>query len=108
MPNNKLQLGRDKFHKSHAFDYSGDVFNFVGEHKSGIGLNLGIVRLYRQVYYTSGGQPLPGGKPKPRTSVYPRGLGSDKPAWVAFDRQVPFIAFSIIVIYYIFIVGVKI
>ena len=31
------QLGRDKFHKSHAFDYNGDVYNFVGEHKSGIG-----------------------------------------------------------------------
>lgn len=73
LPGNNFtqNLGRDKFHKSHAFDYNGDVYNFVGEHKSGIG-----------------GQPLPGGKPKPKASVYPKGIGSNKPAWVAFDRQV--------------------
>ena len=32
-----LQLGKDKFHKSHCFDYRNDVTVYVGEHKSGIG-----------------------------------------------------------------------
>jgi hypothetical protein len=35
-----------------------------------------------------GGQPLPGQDLRPKNSVYPRGEGSDKPAWVAFDKQV--------------------
>jgi len=43
----------------------------VGEQKPGIG-----------------GEPLRGQKPKPRNSNYPRGEGSNLPAWVAFDRQV--------------------
>lgn len=80
------QLGRDKFHKSHAFDYNGDVYNFVGEHKSGIGQRSFTMII---VFISAlGGQPLPGGKPKPKASVYPKGIGSNKPAWVAFDRQV--------------------
>ena len=80
------QLGRDKFHKSHAFDYNGDVYNFVGEHKSGIGQIP--VSVDNSITAALGGQPLPGGKPKPKASVYPKGIGSNKPTWVAFDRQV--------------------
>ena len=37
---------------------------------------------------TAGGEPLLGQKVTKNTSVYPKGLGGDKPAWVAFDRQV--------------------
>ncbi|XP_068772156.1 EF-hand domain-containing family member C2 isoform X6 [Struthio camelus] len=35
-----------------------------------------------------GGEPLPGQKPKPKYSVFPREIGSDAPTWVAFDKQV--------------------
>ena len=37
-----------------------------------------------------GGDPLPGQKLKPRHSGYPKGIGGEAPAWVAFDRQVQF------------------
>lgn len=43
----------------------------VGEEKPGIG-----------------GELLRGQKTKPRSSVFPRGDGTNLPAWVAFDRQV--------------------
>ena len=43
----------------------------VGEEKPGIG-----------------GEPLPGQKVKPKHSLFPKGEGSNAPAWVAFDRQV--------------------
>ena len=36
----------------------------------------------------AGGKLLPGQSPKQTTSVYPRGVGGDQPAWLAFDRQV--------------------
>ena len=42
-----------------------------------------------------GGDPLPGGKSKPRTSAYPNGVGSQAPAWVAFDRQVSIVVFLV-------------
>eukprot|EP00794_Sanderia_malayensis_P011387 gene11387-12573_t len=73
LPGNSFNknLGKDKFNKSQCFDYRNDVSVYVGEHKSGIG-----------------GEALPGGKKKPKTSVYPNGIGSQAPAWVAFDRQV--------------------
>lgn len=35
-----------------------------------------------------GGEPLLGQKLKPKYSVFPRGVGSDAPSWVAFDKQV--------------------
>ena len=35
-----------------------------------------------------GGELLLGQKVKSKHSVYPRGEGSNAPAWVAFDRQV--------------------
>lgn len=35
-----------------------------------------------------GGEPLPGQKLTPKYSVFPEGMGSDAPAWVAFDKQV--------------------
>lgn len=65
------KIGKTKFHKSHQFDYRNDVSVYVGEDKSGIG-----------------GDPLPGQKLKPRHSAYPKGIGGEAPAWVAFDRQV--------------------
>lgn len=65
------KIGKSKFHKSQLFDYRNDVSSFVGEDKSGIG-----------------GDPLPGQKLKPRHSGYPKGIGGEAPAWVAFDRQV--------------------
>nr|KAG5693048.1 hypothetical protein BaRGS_028808 [Batillaria attramentaria] len=64
-------LGKTKYHKSHHFDVANDVSMLVGEHKPGIG-----------------GEPLPFQKSKPRQSVFPKGEGSNLPAWVAFDRQV--------------------
>lgn len=36
----------------------------------------------------SGGRPLQGQSTQKNCSVYPKGVGGDKPAWVAFDRQV--------------------
>ena len=36
----------------------------------------------------SGGDLLLGQSRKKNTSVYPKGMGGDRPAWVAFDRQV--------------------
>lgn len=35
-----------------------------------------------------GGKPLPGQSPQKKGSIYPKGVGGDKPAWLAFDRQV--------------------
>ncbi|XP_018102145.1 EF-hand domain-containing family member C2 isoform X2 [Xenopus laevis] len=35
-----------------------------------------------------GGEPLPGQNLKPKFSVFPKGVGSDAPSWVAFDKQV--------------------
>ena len=34
---------------------------------------------------------MPGQKLKPRHSAYPKGIGGEAPAWVAFDRQVKLI-----------------
>ncbi|XP_069745401.1 EF-hand domain-containing family member C2 isoform X2 [Narcine bancroftii] len=63
-------LGKEKFHKSHHFDFSNDIPVMVGEEKPGIG-----------------GEPLLGQKLKPKFSVFPKGQGSDAPSWVAFDKQ---------------------
>lgn len=41
------------------------------------------------IYITiAGGDPLPGQKPSPKHSVFPKGVGPEAPSWVAFDRQV--------------------
>ncbi|XP_075287037.1 EF-hand domain-containing family member C2 isoform X1 [Opisthocomus hoazin] len=64
-------IGKEKFHKSQHWDYCNNVAMLVGEDKPGIG-----------------GEPLPGQKLKPKYSVFPEGMGSDAPAWVAFDKQV--------------------
>lgn len=66
-----LQLGKEKFHKSQHWSYCNKVSMLVGEDKPGIG-----------------GEPLLGQKLKPKYSVFPRGVGSDAPSWVAFDKQV--------------------
>jgi hypothetical protein len=73
LPGNSFdrKVGQNKHHLSHHFDkYNGVNYN-TGERKPGIG-----------------GDPLPGQDLRPKNSVYPRGEGSDKPAWVAFDKQV--------------------
>lgn len=64
-------LGKEKFHKSQHFGYSNQVSMLLGAEKPGIG-----------------GEPLLGQNLKPKYSVYPRGIGSDAPSWVAFDKQV--------------------
>ncbi|XP_033979572.1 LOW QUALITY PROTEIN: EF-hand domain-containing family member C2 [Trematomus bernacchii] len=64
------QLGKDRFHKSQHFDYSNGVPLLMGTEKPGIG-----------------GELLLGQEIKPKFSVYPKGEGSDLPAWVAFDKQ---------------------
>ncbi|NXI43529.1 EFHC2 protein, partial [Galbula dea] len=64
-------IGEEKFHKSQHWGYCNNVAMLVGEDKPGIG-----------------GEPLPGQKLKPKHSVFPEGMGSDAPAWVAFDKQV--------------------
>ncbi|XP_009861426.2 EFHC2 protein [Ciona intestinalis] len=73
LPGNSFNksLGKEKFHKSHHFDYCNDVSMLVGEQKPGIG-----------------GELLLGQKKQPKHSVFPKGEGSNAPAWVAFDRQV--------------------
>ncbi|NWI26364.1 EFHC2 protein, partial [Sula dactylatra] len=64
-------IGKEKFHKSQHWGYCNNVAMLVGEDKPGIG-----------------GEPLLGQKLKPKYSVFPEGMGSDAPAWVAFDKQV--------------------
>eukprot|EP00745_Piridium_sociabile_P001304 TRINITY_DN107989_c0_g1_i1.p1 TRINITY_DN107989_c0_g1~~TRINITY_DN107989_c0_g1_i1.p1 ORF type:complete len:748 (+),score=228.62 TRINITY_DN107989_c0_g1_i1:111-2354(+) len=73
LPGNSFNssLGKTKYHKSHHFDVANDVTLMVGEAKPGIG-----------------GEPMRGQKAKPRNSKFPKGEGSNLPAWVAFDRQV--------------------
>ncbi|XP_076099003.1 EF-hand domain-containing family member C2-like isoform X1 [Mytilus galloprovincialis] len=73
LPGNSFNknLGKTKYHLSHHFDTKNDVTMMVGEERPGIG-----------------GELLRGQKVKPRSSVFPRGNGSNLPAWVAFDRQV--------------------
>lgn len=38
--------------------------------------------------WSLGGEALPGQEIPAKHSVYPRGIGPEAPAWVAFDRQV--------------------
>jgi len=73
LPGNSFNqnVGKDKFHKSHHFDYKNEVALLMGDGKPGIG-----------------GEPLHGQRTKPKHSVFPKGEGSTAPAWVAFDRQV--------------------
>lgn len=66
-----LKLGKDKFHKSQHFDYTNGVPMMIGAEKPGIG-----------------GELLLGQKATPKYSLFPKGEGSDAPAWVAFDKQV--------------------
>uniref|UniRef100_A0A671QVC3 EF-hand domain-containing family member C2 n=1 Tax=Sinocyclocheilus anshuiensis TaxID=1608454 RepID=A0A671QVC3_9TELE len=64
-------IGKDKFHKSQHFDYSNGVAMMVGAEKPG-----------------AGGELLLGQSARPKYSLFPKGEGSDAPAWVAFDKQV--------------------
>lgn len=65
------KIGQNKHHLSHHFDTKNGVQMMVGENRPGVG-----------------GVPLAGQDLRPKNSVYPKGEGSDKPAWVAFDKQV--------------------
>ncbi|KAF6040012.1 EFHC2 [Bugula neritina] len=73
LPGNNFSknLGKEKFHKSHHFDYVNRDVAKMMEDKAGIG-----------------GVPLPGQDLTPKNSVFPRGEGANQPAWVAFDKQV--------------------
>ncbi|XP_051565641.1 EF-hand domain-containing family member C2 [Myxocyprinus asiaticus] len=73
LPGNSVNknLGRDKFHKSQHFDYSNGVAMVVGEEKPAIG-----------------GELLLGQRTRSKYSLFPKGEGSDAPAWLAFDKQV--------------------
>ncbi|XP_060732345.1 EF-hand domain-containing family member C2 [Tachysurus vachellii] len=64
-------LGKEKFHKSQHFDYFNGVQMMVGAEKPGIG-----------------GELLLGQSAQPKYSVFPKGVGSEAPSWVAFDKQV--------------------
>ncbi|NXL33731.1 EFHC2 protein, partial [Glaucidium brasilianum] len=64
-------IGKEKFHKSQHWGYCNNVAMLIGEGKPGIG-----------------GEPLPGQKLKSTYSVFPEGVGSNAPVWVAFDKQV--------------------
>lgn len=73
LPGNSFDknIGKEKFHKSHAFDYRENNPIFFGEAKPGIG-----------------GEVLPGQSPHKNVSSFPKGVGREKPTWVAFDKQV--------------------
>ena len=64
-------MGKEKFHKSQHWGFCNNVGMLVGEDKPGIG-----------------GELLFGQKIKPKYSVFPKGMGTDSPSWVAFDKQV--------------------
>jgi hypothetical protein len=64
-------MGKEKFHKSQHWGFCNNVRMLVGEDKPGIG-----------------GALLFGQKIKPKYSVFPKGMGTDSPSWVAFDKQV--------------------
>ncbi|XP_038125122.1 EF-hand domain-containing family member C2 isoform X2 [Cyprinodon tularosa] len=66
-----VQLGKERFHKSHHFDFSGGIPMLMGMEKAGIG-----------------GDPLVGQKIPSKYPGFPRGEGSDRPPWLAFDQQV--------------------
>jgi len=72
LPGNSFNsnAGKDKFHKSHHFDYKNEVAQKL-DGKPGIG-----------------GDPLYGQPVNKKHSIFPKGEGTTAPAWVAFDRQV--------------------
>ncbi|KAM9032064.1 EF-hand domain-containing family member C2 [Sarcophilus harrisii] len=64
-------LGKEKFHKSQHWGFCNSIGMLTNEDKPGIG-----------------GEPLLGRCQKSKFSIYPRGVGSEVPSWVAFDKQV--------------------
>lgn len=73
LPGNNFdrKLGSEKFHKSHFFDICNEQQMMTGPHRPGIG-----------------GVAIPGQVIPPKHSSYPKGEGTNAPAWVAYDRQV--------------------
>ncbi|XP_034504673.1 EF-hand domain-containing family member C2 isoform X2 [Ailuropoda melanoleuca] len=73
LPGNSFNrnVGKEKFHKSQHWGFCNNVSMLVSEDKPGIG-----------------GELLLGQKMQPKYSVFPKGMGSDAPSWVAFDKQV--------------------
>ncbi|KAM9041104.1 LOW QUALITY PROTEIN: EF-hand domain-containing family member C2 [Megaptera novaeangliae] len=66
-------MGKEKFHKSQHWGFCKNVRMLVSEDKPGIGGELLL------------GQKI---NPKHKHSVFPKGMGTDSPSWVAFDKQV--------------------
>lgn len=64
-------MGKEKFHKTHHWDFCNNVPLLLSEATPGLG---GDTRL--------------GQKLKPKYTAYPKGDGSDEPSWAAFDKQV--------------------
>ncbi|XP_044792556.2 EF-hand domain-containing family member C2 isoform X2 [Bubalus bubalis] len=73
LPRNSFNrnMGKEKFHKSQHWGFCNNVRMLVSEDKPGIG-----------------GELLLGQKIKPKYSVFPKGMGTDSPSWVAFNKQV--------------------
>ncbi|XP_058391669.1 EF-hand domain-containing family member C2 isoform X1 [Diceros bicornis minor] len=67
----KRNVRKERFHKSQHWGFCNNVRMLVNEDKPGIG-----------------GELLLGQKMKPKYSVFPKGMGTDAPSWVAFDKQV--------------------
>ncbi|XP_071429650.1 EF-hand domain-containing family member C2 isoform X1 [Pithys albifrons albifrons] len=66
----RRNIGGENFHKSQRWGFCNKV-PMLFEEKPGIG-----------------GQPLLDQRPKPKYSEFPEGMGSNPPAWIAFDKQV--------------------
>ncbi|KAJ7422584.1 EF-hand domain-containing family member C2 [Willisornis vidua] len=66
----RRNIGGENFHKSQHWGFCNNV-PMLFEEKPGIG-----------------GQPLLDQRPKPKYSEFPEGMGSNPPAWIAFDKQV--------------------
>lgn len=65
-----MQIGKEKYHKSHYLEK-----------------RMGVGHLYHDNRPGIGGDPLPGQRIEPQMSSYPNGHGSKTPAWIAFDKK---------------------
>ncbi|KAJ7403333.1 EF-hand domain-containing family member C2 [Pitangus sulphuratus] len=65
----RRNIGGENFHKPQRWGYCNNV-PMLFEEKPGIG-----------------GQPLLDQRPKPKYTEFPAGMGSNPPAWIAFDKQ---------------------
>ncbi|TNN19592.1 EF-hand domain-containing family member C2 [Schistosoma japonicum] len=72
LPGNSFNrnIGKEKFHKSHYLQLKNEEAYMYGDDRPGIG-----------------GEMLPGQRIEAPTSIYPSGIGSRLPTWLAFDKQ---------------------